>query len=156
MLNYGKTYYFNLLTPKNMGILISYLKDKKINIIENLKENFNTEQFTKKYLDNEISTLDYLLKINFYSSRSLNDLNQYYIFPWLSRIDNNDSSVKLRDFKYPPSAQSENKRKEIISRFEGLEKSIENTNKFINHFNSHYSASSFINFYLEINLLKLC
>ena len=66
MLNYGKTYYFNLLTPKNMGILISYLKDKKINIIENLKENFNTEQFTKKYLDNEISTLDYLLKINFY------------------------------------------------------------------------------------------
>ena len=149
ILNNGKTYFFNLLTPKNIEIFILFLKDKKVNIIQNIKEYFHNQQFSKKYLDNEISTFDYLLKINFFSSRSLNDLNQYYIFPWLSIIDYNDSSVKLRDFKYPLSAQSENKRKEIISRFEGLEKSIDNKKKYINHFNTHYSASSFINFYLS-------
>jgi len=142
-----KIYYFNLLTPKNIEILISFLKNKKINIIQNLKDYFHNKNYSKRYLDNEISTFDYLLYINFFSSRSLNDLNQYYVFPWLSILDNNDSSVKLRDFKYPLSAQSESKRKAIISRFEGFE--INNKNKYVNHFNSHYSASSFINFYLS-------
>ncbi len=157
----GKNYFFNLLTVQNAETIKLIFEKKNVKIISNLKEHFNEKKYTKKYYDNKLSTLNYLLYINFYSSRSLNDLNQYFIFPWLTIIDENDLLVKLRDFKYPLSAQSENKRKEIIFKFEDLKKKNVNKKKFVNHFNSHYSASSFINFYLtrispyNENIIKL-
>ena len=143
----GKNYFFNVLTTQNLKSIQLILGKKNVKVIPNLKEHFNKKKYRKQYYDNNLPTLDYLLYINFYSSRSLNDLNQYYIFPWLTVIDENDSKVKLRNFKYPLSAQSESKRKEIIKKFEDLKN--KNKKKFVSHFNSHYSASSFINFYLS-------
>ena len=155
----GKNYFFNVLTIQNLETIQLILGKKNIKVIPNLKDHFNKKKYRKQYYDNNLSTLDYLLYINFYSSRSLNDLNQYYIFPWLTVIDENDSKVILRNFKYPLSAQSESKRKEIIKKFEDLKN--KNKKKFVSHFNSHYSASSFINFYLgrispyNENIIKL-
>ena len=157
----GKNYFFNLLNVQNVETIKLIFEKKNVKTISNLKQHFNEKKYTKKYYDNKLSTLNYLLYINFYSSRSLNDLNQYFIFPWLTIIDENDLLVKLRDFKYPLSAQSDNKRKEIIFKFEDLKKKNVNKKKFVNHFNSHYSASSFINFYLirispyNENIIKL-
>lgn len=42
-------------------------------------------------MENEISTFEYLMEINFYSGRSLNDLTQYPVFPWV-----------LKDFESTP------------------------------------------------------
>lgn len=30
-----------------------------------------------------MSNFDYLMKVNHYAGRSYNDLNQYYVFPWV-------------------------------------------------------------------------
>ncbi len=156
----GKSYFFNLFNISNKDNLLLILKNKNIEIIENLKEYFNKNLYSNKYLDNKISTFDYLLYINFYSSRSLNDLNQYFIFPWLTIKNEENSKIYLRNFKYPLSAQKKEKRKELILKYNDLKN--ENPNKkFINHYNSHYSTSSFVNFYLirispfNENIIKL-
>ena len=157
----GKSYFFNLLNIQNKENLIVNLKNKNIQIITDLKEYFNKKNIINNYLENKLSTLDYLLNINFYSSRTFNDLNQYYIFPWLSVLDENSLNVKLRDFKYPLSAQNPNKRDIILFKYEEKENNNEKKNKFINHYNSHYSTSAFVNFYLirispfNENIIKL-
>ena len=143
----GKSYFFNLFNISNKDNLISILQTKNIDIIFNLKEHFNKNLYTKNYLDNKISTFDYLLYINFYSSRSLNDLNQYFVFPWLTIKKEKNSKIELRNFKYPLSVQNKEKKEELIIKYNNLKKEYPNK-KFINHHNSHYSTSSFVNFYL--------
>lgn len=44
---------------------------------------FQTTKITEKWQKWQISTLDYLLALNFYSSRSFHNLSQYPVFPWV-------------------------------------------------------------------------
>jgi hypothetical protein len=37
----------------------------------------------EKWANGEISNFDYLMTVNKYAGRSFNDLNQYYVFPWI-------------------------------------------------------------------------
>ncbi|MCQ2818574.1 MAG: hypothetical protein MJ252_15000, partial [archaeon] len=92
---------------------------------------------------NKISTFDYLLHINFYSCRSFNDTNQYPVFPWLSTIDEKEHFFP-RDFRYPVSVQSDEKREAAINK---AKLNYEATG-FMNVFNSHYSTSAFVLFYM--------
>ena len=40
-------------------------------------------QYTERWRRGEISNFDYLLVLNYFSGRSLNDLTQYPVFPWI-------------------------------------------------------------------------
>ena len=46
----------------------------------------------------EMSTLKFLMLINIYANRSLNDVNQYPVFPWIiTNYSENDYNVLLND-----------------------------------------------------------
>ena len=96
-----------------------------------------------------LTTYEYILYLNKYSSRTYNDTNQYYVFPWILKDYKlmPDISDNLRDFNYPISLQSETKRKNAISKFD----EEENLQDFKSHLGTHYSTSSYIFYYLMRN-----
>jgi hypothetical protein len=63
----------------------------------------------EKWVKGEISNFDYLMIVNKYAGRSFNDLNQYYVFPWILQSYNTkflDISKKesFRDLEKPIGA----------------------------------------------------
>ena len=61
---------------------------------------------SEEWLNNNISTMEYLMWLNIYSGRSFNDLTQYPVFPWIlmSYSDESDEiSIKndLRNLNLP-------------------------------------------------------
>ena len=95
----GKSYFFNLFKKENCDKAFKILK--KINSTLDDKDKFeiyneNIDEEVKK-INNEvksgiINNYLYLSKINFFSSRSFNELGQYPVFPWIilnfDKLDN--------------------------------------------------------------------
>ena len=133
----GKSYFFNLFTTNNNTKLLEHLKNKGLPTITDCKKHFRTQNYTLKWMDKKLSTFDYLLLLNKYSGRSFHDINQYPIFPWL-QTGNGD----MRDFNYPITLQTEDKRKE----FKESNLILNESNRF-SHGN-HYSTSAYVCFYL--------
>lgn len=83
--------------------------------------------------------------LNKYSGRTHNDVNQYYIFPWIlkdyqsERIDLTDTQI-FRDLSKPMGALNPEK----LKRFKDLYKG----NGGSHFYGSHYSTSLFILYYL--------
>ena len=69
-------------------------------------------------MNREISTFEYLMRLNRLAGRTYNDLSQYYVFPWViadytsASIDLRDPKV-YRDFAYPMGAQLEYRREAL-------------------------------------------
>ena len=145
----NKTYFFNLLSEKkntNFLSLINNLTKRSDLIIKNLKQEFAAKNYTNRWMKNELSTFDYLSMLNFYSCRSFNDVNQYPVFPWLTSLQtNNKNTISIRNFAFPVSVQEKDKRNQIIKKFCCLQPS---KSGFVNHFNSHYSTSAFVSFFM--------
>ena len=79
----GKSYLFNMLTYENYNNLIKHLKNIK-NALFREKDFFSrTPIISDNWREKRLNTYEYLLFINKYSSRSLNDSSQYYVFPWI-------------------------------------------------------------------------
>ena len=131
----GKSYYFNFYSEEKKIKFFSLFKNKKISIISDLKSDFKKQNFTKLWLNDNISTLEYLLFINKYSCRSYNDVNQYPVFPWLKI-----SGDKERDLRYTIAAQTEEDRMVL--------KEMYSVNNFPHHYSTHYSNASFLIYYL--------
>ena len=131
----GKSYYFNFYSEENKIKFFEHFP--KNYVISDLKTNFKKNNFTKLWLDSEISTLEYLLFINKYSCRSYNDINQYPVLPWLSIYGNKD-----RDLQYTIAAQTEDER------FVLREKYPLSNEHFPYHYATHYSNSSYLTYYL--------
>ena len=86
----GKSYFFNLYRKEsceNAFVIFSAIRDNLP-----IKDKFelvseNTSKEVKKVIsevkNGYISNYLYLLKLNFYASRTFNDINQYPVFPWL-------------------------------------------------------------------------
>ena len=138
-LNNGKSYYFNFYSEEKKIEFINLFSDQSYNIkiISDLKSEFKNKGFTKQWLNNQITTLAYLLFINKYSCRSYNDVNQYPVFPWLILYDN-----KERDLKYTITAQDEDTRMML------KEKYPFSSEHFPYHYTTHYSNASFLIYYL--------
>ena len=171
----GRSFFFNLLTVKN------YEKFKK-KLLENdeIRPLYHNKEFLTKNKEittawekDIITTYEYLLIINKYSSRSFNDPNQYHVFPWLlikfdniiyinqkqnlllneklsNKKDEDECEAKngyllnnLRDLKYALSLQNETSRSFSIYRYNEGDE-----HKFHSHLGTHYSTSSFIFYYL--------
>ena len=173
----GKSYIFNMVNKTNYEQIINSLKAIP-NVLFRQKDFLNNKQeISLQWMDKKLDTYEYLLYINKYSSRSYNDINQYYILPWIildfSKIDDinknekeifrfiktrklNESNKKLereilelipkfRNFRYPVSAQIEKQRLIKIEKFNDEEENF----KF--HHGTHYSTSSYVEYYLMRN-----
>ena len=108
---------------------------------------FEKNGFKAKYQKGEISNFKYLLLINKHASRTYNDNNQYLVFPLLFM----DLKKKLkRDLSKTICLNKENNEN-------SLEICKENFNSFRNHFNTHYSNSGYILYYLiRLNPFTFC
>ena len=138
----GKSYYFNFYSEEKKIEFFSLFLNKESNpygikIISDLKTEFKKKDFTNNWLNNKITTLEYLLFINKYSCRSYNDINQYPVFPWLRIMGD-----KVRDLKNTIAAQTEDARMML------KEKYTLSSETFPFHYTTHYSNSSFLLYYL--------
>ena len=82
--------------------------EKKLN--NNKKKNYYVIDKIREWRKYEISTLEFLMWMNIYSGRSLNDLTQYPVFPWLitdyisdelTQEDDNNNSNFIRNLSLP-------------------------------------------------------
>jgi len=115
-------------------------EDTKFIFVQNLCNYFEIEQFSNKHLNGEISNFKYLLLINKYSSRSYNNEFQYLIFPLLymdtKRKKERDLSKAIALNKESPDLE------------ETIFKLKQNYSNFGCYFNTHYSTSGFVLYYL--------
>ena len=137
----GKSYYFNFFKKSINDEIISIYKSKlkimQFTLIQNPKEYFEKEDYTRKYKDNKITTYDYLLMLNKFSSRSYNNIMEYPIIPWLKY------TKEIRDFDLPMSLQTEESKKA----FEDKYYVFKEMGTQLTHSN-HYSSAAYIYFYL--------
>jgi len=134
----GKSYCFNFYSElKKIQFFSLFKNNKSIDIIYDLKSDFKKKNYTKQWLTNELSTLEYLLLLNKFSSRSYNDINQYPVFPWLELYND-----KVRDLKFTIAAQTEEER--MIKK----EMYLASNDKFPYHYTTHFSNSSYLAYYL--------
>ena len=136
----GKSFLFNLFNEETNDDLLEFLKQKKITVIRKVSDFFKREDYIKKWKDEKISTFDYLLLLNKFSSRTFNDPNQYPLLPWLFLEKGKNF---IRNFDLPISVQDEDKQIQHLSKKENyiIEEGI------VTHGN-HYSTSAYILFYL--------
>ena len=153
----GKSYYFNLYKPDYVKLFfskISRIQDMEKSIISNPKKSFIDKKYHENWLDDNMSTYQYLLYINKFSSRSYNDINQYPIFPWIFRETSLGSHKdakrlpKLRDLEYPISLKgnsaNDNLEEELQDSKLFFDASLEENRKYPTHFRLHYSTSGYI------------
>ena len=185
LLKNGKSYMFNMFKQENYDDIIKSLKEKLPNVLFREKDFFrNTPLISTLWKEKKLDTFEYLLYLNKFSSRSYNDISQYYIIPWIVRdftklTEINDRAHELYEYKYKNETnnneeeeQKENKKenkkmKELKGYFRNLkypvsaqEKHHRNTKKekfndeeekFRAHHGTHYSTSSYLEYYLMRN-----
>ncbi|MCQ2815963.1 MAG: PH and BEACH domain-containing protein [archaeon] len=172
----GKSYFFNFFKKQYAKIFFKFIettleKNKDIydfNIIPIEKDFMKNKKYTNEWKMGRLSTYDYLLLINKYSTRTFRDINQYPIFPWLlnnytalesnqsithfiSKLDkkiqleaSTEEAPILRLMKYPISIQTSTQRDEAIEKF----REMKDDTKFPSHLGNHYSTSSYVYYFL--------
>jgi len=110
-----------------------------------MDENNVKDAIYNNWCKNRITNYDYLMFLNILSGRSLNDLSQYFIFPWIIKdFDKNNlnwlSNEIYRDLSLPIHVCGEDKER-IISKYELLD-----DEKY--HSGTFYSTHSFVCYFL--------
>jgi len=159
----GKSYYFNLFVKENINLFFEEIekiqnKNNKNNpyiydfiLIKEPIKYFEDNKYFVKWEDGEISTYQYLLYINKFSSRSYNDINQYPIFPWIflessfGSHKNENNLPKFRELAFPISIKNEEDKEEAKSFFES---NYNENPKYPSHYRLHYSTSGYLLSYL--------
>eukprot|EP00755_Sulcionema_specki_P014496 Sspe_Gene.56830::Locus_31243_Transcript_1_1_Confidence_1.000_Length_9627::g.56830::m.56830 len=116
---------------------------------------FEKSSLQQKWLRREISNFEYLMGLNFYASRTCNDLTQYPVFPWVlcdytsSEINLDDPKV-YRDLSHPMGCIGTDGKfsKDRAQELEMKYQSLECIGMEPYHCGSHYSNSGFTLFYL--------
>ena len=128
----GKSYFFNFFKKQEVDKAIKFFNEINEKLIKKncTKFIFYTDKSQKdlksiisSFQRGKISNYEFLLYLNYFSTRTYNDLSQYPVFPWLtlehdkiedifkSLEDNtNDYLPYLRDMNYPISMQTKNNR----------------------------------------------
>ena len=102
---------------------------------------------TERWAEGTLSNFDYLMLLNKYSGRTYNDMNQYYVFPWVLQ-DYKSLSIDLskpqsyRDLEKPIGALNPERLASYIEKY----KMNPTDERCL--YRSHYSTSLFIFFYL--------
>jgi len=98
----------------------------------------------------ELSTFDYLMALNTFAGRTLHDLSQYPVFPWVlsdytsETIDINDPAV-YRDLSNPVGALNAERLQTFIERYNSL---VDDPDTPPFHYGSHYSSCPIVLYYL--------
>ena len=101
----NKSYFFTLFDPERRKDLFSKFREFRLAVIEDCRRHFKDMKYQDRWSKGKISTFDYLMLINKYSSRSFNDTAQYPIMPWVgpcgadefSELNNAQSSPTRRN-----------------------------------------------------------
>ena len=135
----GYSYLFNFFNEDTNNYIMDLFKNKNkdIKIIKNVKEYFDKENYIKKWGEGTLSTYDYLLTLNKFSSRTYNDTNQYPVMPWIFKSD-----FTTRNFDIPMSIQEEDAQKLF------MKMPYDTYNKENRWHSNHYSTSAYICYYL--------
>ena len=89
---------------------------------------------SEEWLNNNISTMEYLMWLNIYSGRSFNDLTQYPIFPWIltNYSAEKNEEISFRNLSLPIgminlNEKSEIRRENFIESYETLKTDLKDT-----------------------------
>ena len=106
---------------------------------------FRSSNMTQKWQRREISNFEYLIYLNTIAGRTYNDLNQYFIFPWVL-INYDSPTVDLnspnsyRDLSKPIGALNPSRRQFFVDRYQNWD-STSGIPPF--HYGTHYSTAAF-------------
>lgn len=77
---------FNLITQAEQTRMLELiLKLKDLKVVHNRKEAFKGAGIVEQWTRGEMSNFEYLMILNTTAGRTFNDLNQYFVFPWVLR-----------------------------------------------------------------------
>ena len=118
------------------------------------------QQLTSKWQSGRMTNFEYLMHLNALAGRSVHDLTQYPVFPWVLSdytsvdLDLNNPSV-YRDLRKPMGALGETRAKQFRERFDQLASLVEDLSPeeaageappF--HYGTHYSCAGYVLYYL--------
>ncbi|XP_026707231.1 WD repeat- and FYVE domain-containing protein 4 [Athene cunicularia] len=106
----------------------------------------------QKWQKREISNFDYLMYLNTLAGRSYNDYMQYPVFPWVladyhSETLNLTNPRTFRDLSKPMGAQTVERKRKFIQRYNEVEKSEGDLSAQC-HYCTHYSSAIIVASYL--------
>ena len=136
---------WNGITKANLSTKFSSILTSKVF----LADDFDATNLWKL---NKLSNFYYLMIVNSLAGRSINDVTQYPIFPWViadytsDTLDLNDPKT-YRDLSKPMGAQSEKRMIQFMERYEAM-KSLNNENVKPFHYGTHYSSAMIVSSYL--------
>ena len=173
----GKSYFFNFFRTKHAKTAYDYIKNLNENLLlKNIKNfdfstNFNKgniKALINSFKKGKISNLEYILKLNKYSTRTYKDTSQYPVFPWIVKnfdkmqeliqklwnkenINSKELLSYFRDMNYPIAEQKEENREESKKNYLKDEEEVDKNDeseKFPCHWINHYSTSAYVYYYL--------
>ncbi|XP_053548156.1 WD repeat- and FYVE domain-containing protein 4 isoform X2 [Bombina bombina] len=106
----------------------------------------------QKWQRREVGNYEYLMFLNSLSGRTIKDLMQYPVLPWVLRdyvsqtLDLSNPKV-FRDLSKPMGAQTKERRQKFIQRYQEVEKSEGDLSEQC-HYCTHYSSASIVSSYL--------
>ena len=129
------------------------------NMLMYKKKDMNLKNLYEKWSMWEISTFKFLMMVNIYANRSLNDVNQYPVFPWI--ITNYSESVYskllsdnklIRPFGTPMGMMditegAENRKNNFLEHWKCMEEDEEKQPNY-DRYGTHYSTSLYVSYYL--------
>ncbi|XP_012557946.1 neurobeachin isoform X1 [Hydra vulgaris] len=110
------------------------------------KQLFSKSNVCQRWQNREISNFEYLIFLNTIAGRTYNDLNQYFVFPWIlknyesSTLDLEDSN-NYRDLSKPIGALNPFRLGQFVERFNTWDESS-GVPPF--HYGTHYSTGGFV------------
>ncbi|CAG0919985.1 unnamed protein product [Notodromas monacha] len=141
------------LIYRDSSLFLSFRKTKDRDALFSLlqksaKPAEDSEAMTRAWRSGAVSNFDYLMFLNKSADRSLNDLSQYPVFPWVlsdySSCDLNLEDPKsFRDLSKPIGALNPNRLAALKHRMNDTDG---DSPRFL--YGSHYSAPGFVLFYL--------
>ena len=123
------------------------------------KKDMNLKNLYEKWATWEISTFKFLMLINLYASRSLSDVNQYPVFPWIiTNYTEKDYNLLQKDqklirpFGVPMGMMTvtkgaESRKNNFIEHWKSLEEDNEKSPNY-DRYGTHYSTSLYVSYYL--------
>ena len=121
------------------------------------KKEINIKSLYEKWVNWDISTFKFLMLLNIYGNRSLNDINQYPVFPWIItnytekevRILINEKNL-IRPFEVPMGMMdmtglAQMRKKTYIENWNSMPDEPMSTS---GRYTTHYSNSLYVSYYL--------
>ncbi|CAD8063170.1 unnamed protein product [Paramecium sonneborni] len=139
-----KSYFFVLYDSEKRNQFLNYFKQYyHIRIVVDRRAEFQARNYTNKWRQGEISNFEYLMLINKYSGRSLNDLNQYPIFPWvISDYTSKTIDLNNREQYRDLDKMIGNINKERLENIKQRAESLKQTSMEYFLFGSHFSVAA--------------